>query len=97
MFRRYDIGENKRGWDTGDCAVRALTIAVPMRSYYDAWNLLYDLQGWHQSTSFKLAEFLRRSPERFPFKIRALAFPARKGCARMNGERFCREYRVDSF
>src|SRR5262245_17378527 len=84
-FRRLDVGKGKRpAWDTGDCQVRALSMATGLR-YEAAWELLYQLQGKHRTAGFHLTGYLDRDIEALGV-IRRLSFPAEKGKRRMTVE-----------
>jgi hypothetical protein len=89
-FRQLDVGKGKRGWDRGDCQVRALTVATGLH-YDDAWELLYRLQGKHRSHGFLLQEFLERDPAELGV-VRRMSFPARRGEPRVTVVEFCRLY-----
>jgi hypothetical protein len=89
-FQVYDAGKGKRNWDEGDCTVRAVSTALAL-SYSEAWQLLYDLQGEHKSCGFRLAEFLRRSPDRLRV-VRSIPCKAKRGVSRMNGRTFTEAY-----
>lgn len=87
-YVEHDAGKGRRGWDTGDCTVRALAVALGW-SYTQAWDRLYYLQGKHKACSFKLAEFLRRDPEALQC-VSYVPCKVVRGQKRMTGAQFCK-------
>lgn len=91
-FRKFDAGALARpkGAPKEDCQVRALTTArgIP---YYEAWKLLYLVQGELRRCAFALVESLTANDPRFGVK-RVLRFPAVKGKSRMTGAEFCKRH-----
>ena len=90
MFNKHDAGKGKRNWDTSDCTVRALCVVSGLE-YDRAWRLLYELQGEHKTCSFRLADFLRRNPERLNVK-QYIPCKAERGKKRMTADAFCKAY-----
>ena len=93
-FIKRDVGIGRRS-DKQDCQVRALVVALGM-DYVDAWRLLYTMQGEEQLCSFSLTTRLALFDPRLRV-ILAHAFPAVRGEPRMNGQRFCKEYKVGHY
>ena len=88
MFKKLDMGKGHRITDDkNDCQARALATASG-RSYPDAWDLLYKIQGERRECAFNLVAALKDNDVRLGC-CRWQSFPAEKGKSRMTAAKFC--------
>jgi len=94
-FVKRDIGKGHRAAGDGDCTVRAFALAAGL-SYRVAWQMLYQAQGRHRMTGFRLPELLDLEPDTFGV-VRRLPFPAERGAPRMTAPEFAARYPRGSY
>lgn len=88
MYKFYNA--HPKGLRVGDCVKRAISKACDM-DYHDVSLALNRYKKVTGATKFNTD----RNPEKWlenVAKAKRMSFPAKRGCVRMNGERFCKAY-----